>query len=123
MHGWTAAYVEGARAVGATDRWIARRHLVPGLAGPIAVLLSVNLGFAMLNLASLSFLGLGLQPPEPEWGGMIDDARPYFQARPWQMVLPGVSIAATVWIVNEAGDAIADLLDPRSVLGKRRRSG
>ncbi len=114
LQGWHATSIEGARAIGATDVWIAVRYLLPALAGPIAVLLSVNLGSAMLNLASLSFLGLGLQPPTPEWGSMVEGSRPFFQSHPWQMVLPGLSIALMVLIINKVGDAVVDVFDPRS---------
>jgi ABC-type dipeptide/oligopeptide/nickel transport system permease subunit len=67
----------------------------------------------MLNLAALSFLGLGAQPPTPEWGAMINEARVYLQLRPWQVLAPGLCITLTVLTVNLAGDALRDAVDPR----------
>jgi ABC-type dipeptide/oligopeptide/nickel transport system permease subunit len=73
-----------------------------------------NFGAVILGLASLSFLGLGMQPPTPEWGEMINEARGYFQNHPWQMVAPGLCIIITVLTVNLIGDALRDALDPRT---------
>ncbi len=87
--------------------------------GPAAVLATGDFGKIILGLASLSFLGLGMQPPTPEWGEMINEARGYFQTHPWQMIAPGLCIVATVLTVNLTGDAIRDNLDPRT---KRRRA-
>lgn len=114
-----APYVEGAVALGATRTRLVRRHLLPNVVGPAVVLATSNLGSVMLSLAALSFLGLGKQPPTPEWGVMINDARVYFQRYPWQMIAPGLCIAVTVLAVNLAGDALRDALDPR-VQGRRR---
>ncbi|MGI8552753.1 MAG: ABC transporter permease [Dehalococcoidia bacterium] len=110
-----APYVEGAIVIGAGRLRLLLRHLFPNVLGPSVVLATGNLGGVMLGLAALSFLGLGQQPPTPEWGQMINDARPYFQRFPWQMVAPGACIALTVLAVNLAGDALRDALDPRSV--------
>ena len=71
-------------------------------------------GAGILNLAALSFLGLGMQPPTPEWGMMTNEARPFFQRLPWQMIGPGLCIALTVLAVNLSGDALRDLLGPRA---------
>jgi peptide/nickel transport system permease protein len=90
------------------------RHLLPNVVGPAVVLATSNLGSVILSLAALSFLGLGKQPPTPEWGVMINDARVYFQRYPWQMIAPGLCIAVTVLAVNLTGDALRDALDPRS---------
>ncbi len=109
-----AGYVEGARAIGAGRAWLVGRHILPNLIGPTAVLATNNFGHVILGLASLSFLGLGIQPPTPEWGVMINEARAYFQTYPWQMIAPGLCIALTVLAVNLAGDALRDLLDPRT---------
>jgi ABC-type dipeptide/oligopeptide/nickel transport system permease subunit len=109
-----APYVEGAVALGA-QRWrIVGRHILPNAIGPAIVLATTNLGNVILGLAALSFLGLGIQPPTPEWGVMINDARPYFQREPWQMIAPGLCIVFTVLSVNLAGDALRDALDPRT---------
>jgi peptide/nickel transport system permease protein len=113
-----APYVEGATALGATRARVLLRHVLPNAIGPSVVLATSNLGSVLLGLAALSFLGLGIQPPTPEWGAMINDARPYFQRLPWQMIAPGLCIVATVLAVNLAGDALRDALDPRT--GGRR---
>ena len=73
-----------------------------------------NFGGVILGLASLSFLGFGMQSPTPEWGVMINEARAYFQTQPWQMVAPGLGIALTVLAINILGDALRDRLDPRT---------
>lgn len=112
-----ASYVEGAVALGASRWRIVFRHILPNIFGPALVLATANFGGVILGLASLSFLGLGMQPPTPEWGRMINDARPYFQRYPWQMVAPGLCIALTVLAVNLSGDALRD-----RVAGQRHRS-
>jgi peptide/nickel transport system permease protein len=114
-----APYVEGAIALGATRARVVVRHVLPNVVGPAVVLATGNLGGVVLGLAALSFLGLGIQPPTPEWGAMINDARPYFQRFPWQMIAPGLCIVVTVLCVNLAGDALRDALDPRAQ-GRRR---
>jgi ABC-type dipeptide/oligopeptide/nickel transport system permease subunit len=81
--------------------------------GPALVLATVNLGNALLSLTALSFLGLGAQAPQAEWGTMISGARAYFQTQPWVMVAPGVAIGATVLLVNLLGDELRDIADPR----------
>jgi peptide/nickel transport system permease protein len=78
------------------------------------VLATANFGSVILNLAGLSFLGLGMQPPTPEWGEMINEAARYFQDEPWQMIAPGLCIALTVLAVNLLGDALRDVADPRT---------
>jgi ABC-type dipeptide/oligopeptide/nickel transport system permease subunit len=115
----TAPYVEGAAALGASRLRSLLRHVLPNVVGPAVVLATANLGGVMLGLAALSFLGLGRQPPAPEWGVMINDARVYFQRYPWQMIAPGLCIVVTVLAVNLTGDALRDLLDPRGH-GRRR---
>ena len=109
----SAGYVEAARSAGAGPGRILVRHLLPNVAGPALVLATGNFGGVILSLASLSFLGFGIQPPLPEWGMMINESRAYFQTQPWQMVAPGLCIALTVLGVNLLGDALRDLLDPR----------
>ena len=90
------------------------RHALPNIIGPAAVLATANFGAVILNLAGLSFLGLGMQPPTPEWGEMINEAARYFEEYPWQMIAPGLCIAATVLAVNLLGDALRDVADPRT---------
>lgn len=106
-------YVEAARTVGASQTRVVLRHILPNMLGPALVLAAANLGNAMLGLASLSFLGLGVQAPQAEWGGMISGSRAYFQTYPWPMVAPGLCITAAVLAVNILGDALRDAIDPR----------
>jgi ABC-type dipeptide/oligopeptide/nickel transport system permease subunit len=106
-------YIMAARSVGADGRRVATRHVVPNLVGPILVLATANLGNAILSLTALSFLGLGVQPPQAEWGAMIASARGFFDTQPWVMVAPGLAITGTVVAVNVLGDALRDALDPR----------
>ena len=110
----SALYVESAIAAGAGHWRILLRHALPNIVGPAAVLATANFGAVILNLAGLSFLGLGMQPPTPEWGEMINEAARYFQDYPWQMIAPGMCIAATVLAINLLGDGLRDVADPRT---------
>jgi nickel transport system permease protein len=110
----TRDYVAAARLAGASRLDIARRHLLPALAGQLAVLASLDLGHWMLHVAGLSFLGLGMAAPAAEWGIMINDARPFFRVAPMLVVLPGAAILLTVLAFNLLGDALRDRLDPDS---------
>lgn len=118
-----AGYVEGAIALGASRWRIVLRHILPNIFGPALVLATANFGGVILGLASLSFLGLGMQPPTPEWGRMINDARPYFQRYPWQMIAPGLCIALTVLAVNLSGDALRDRIAGQRHRATRPRGG
>jgi peptide/nickel transport system permease protein len=106
-------YVDAARALGAPGWRIACRHVVPNAAAPIVVQASLSVAFAILAEASLSFLGLGIQPPQPSWGSMINAGRGYLQQAPWIVFGPGVALFVTVVGLNFVGDAIRDALDPR----------
>jgi len=109
----TRDYVEAARALGASGWWIARRHVLPNAATPIVVQASLSVAFAILAEASLSFLGLGIQPPAASWGSMINAGRGYLQQAPWIVFGPGAALFVTVVGLNFVGDAIRDGLDPR----------
>ncbi|MBN8909638.1 MAG: ABC transporter permease [Rhodospirillales bacterium] len=109
-----AGYVEAAICAGCGRRHVLIRHLLPNIVGPALVLATGNFGGVILSLASLSFLGFGIQAPTPEWGVLINEARAYFQTQPWQMVAPGLGIALTVLAVNLLGDALRDRWDPRT---------
>jgi peptide/nickel transport system permease protein len=110
----TREYVEAARASGATGWRVALRHIVPNILNPLIVQASLSVAFAILAEASLSFLGLGVQPPAPTWGSDINHARAYLSNGFWWMsVGPGVAILLTVLAFNFLGDSIRDLLDPR----------
>jgi peptide/nickel transport system permease protein len=106
-------YVLAARAVGASSLRIVVRHVVRNVAGPALVVASSNLGAAILSLTALSFLGLGVQPPEAEWGAMVSGGRMFFQTSPWVIVAPALAIGITAMAVNLLGDSLGDLADPR----------
>jgi peptide/nickel transport system permease protein len=106
-------YVEAALSLGASRTRVLWRHIGPNIIGPALVIMTVNLGNAMLSLAALSFLGLGIQPPTPEWGAMVSDARFHFQDHPWLIVAPGLAISLFVLSVNVLGDVLRDASDPR----------
>jgi ABC-type dipeptide/oligopeptide/nickel transport system permease subunit len=107
-------FVAAARAVGAHDRRILVRHILPNCLGPIIVAFTVGMGSAVMAEASLSFLGLGAQPPEPSWGAMVSHGKDYLRSAPWLTIFPGAAIAFTVVGFNVLGDAIRDVLDPRT---------
>jgi len=105
-------YVEAARSVGSSDLRIVRKHLLPNIMAPLIVLTTVYLSTAILTEAALSFLGLGTQPPEPSWGGMLNAARSYMERAPWLAVAPGLAIMMVVMGFNFLGDGLRDVLDP-----------
>ena len=102
-----------ARAVGAGDVRILITHLLPNTLATILVIASLRLGTAILTVATLSFLGLGIRPPAPEWGTMLTDGRQFLQIAPQVAVFPGLAIVVTVLAVNLLGDGLRDALDPR----------
>jgi peptide/nickel transport system permease protein len=106
-------YVLAARAIGANHLRIIMRHIVPNIAGPIIVLSTLAVGSIIILEAALSFLGLGVQPPTPDWGTMLASARPYIQTYPHIAIAPGVMISLTVLAFNLIGDGLRDALDPR----------
>ncbi len=112
-------YVTAARAAGAGSLRIIARHIAPNILGPIIVIASLDVGWIILGIAGLNFLGLGAQPPTPEWGAMLNDARPHLQTAPRLLLLPGMAIFVAVLGFNLLGDGLRDLLDPRTVYGKR----
>jgi peptide/nickel transport system permease protein len=107
------AYVRAAEALGASRRRIIFRHLLVNTAGPLLVAATLGVGDVILLEAGLSFLGLGVQPPQPSWGGMIFDARPVLESAPWVGIFPGILITLTVLAANLVGDALRDAFDPR----------
>ena len=106
-------YVEAARSMGVRDGAILTRHLLPNILSPIIVQVTQDIAQVMLAEATLSFLGLGVQPPFPSWGRMIQDALPYKEAHPVLLLAPTLALAATVMAFNFFGDALRDALDPR----------
>lgn len=106
-------FVEAARAVGAGHVRVVLRHLLPNLAPVLIVIATLDLGGAVLFTATLSFLGLGAQPPTPEWGAMLNAGREYVRYAPWTMIFPGAALFLTVMAVNLVGDRLSMVLDPR----------
>ena len=106
-------FVEAARAIGSGSVRIVLRHLLPNLAPILIVIATLDLGAAVLFTATLSFLGLGAQPPTPEWGAMLNAGREYVRYAPWTMVFPGLALFLTVMAVNLVGDRLSLVLDPR----------
>ncbi len=106
-------YIESARAAGASDVRIILRHLLPNVSSPLIVQTSLGFATAILAEAALSFLGLGVQPPTPSWGEMLNGARGYLEIDPWLIIGPGAAIFLAVLGFNFIGDGIRDVLDPR----------
>jgi peptide/nickel transport system permease protein len=106
-------YVLAARMLGARDGRIMLQHLLPNALAPILVIATLRVGTAILTAASLSFLGLGAQPPSPEWGAMLSDGRGYLTVAPHVAAFPGLAILITVLSFNLLGDGLRDALDPR----------
>ena len=106
-------YVQAARALGAGDGRILARAILPNVGGPIIVTASLGLATAVLEAAGLSFLGLGAQPPTPEWGSMLSQGRELVLIAPWVLTAPGIAVFLSVLGFNLVGDALRDLLDPR----------
>jgi peptide/nickel transport system permease protein len=107
-------YVDAARALGAPGWRVACRHVLPNAVTPIVVQASLSVAFAILAEASLSFLGLGIQPPQASWGSMINAGRGYLQQAPWIVFGPGGALFVTVVGLSFVGDAVRDALDPRA---------
>jgi ABC-type dipeptide/oligopeptide/nickel transport system permease subunit len=107
-------FVEAAHAIGSSASRVVLHHLLPNLAPTLIVIATLDLGSAVLFTATLSFLGLGAQPPTPEWGAMLNAGREYVRYAPWTMVFPGLALFLTVMAVNLVGDRLNAVLDPRS---------
>jgi peptide/nickel transport system permease protein len=106
-------YVEASRMIGNSE-WVTMwRHVLPNCVTPVAVLASSMFGWVLLSESALSFLGLGVAPPQPTWGNMLSGARSYMQTAVWLGVVPGLCIAVTLLGINLLGDAVRDRLDPR----------
>lgn len=105
-------YVEAARSIGAGDGRIMVVHIARNIIGPFVVLATLDMGWIILGIAGLSFLGLGAQPPTPEWGAMLNDSRSYMQTSPGLLLAPGVAIFLLVLGFNLLGDGLRDMLDP-----------
>lgn len=106
-------FVQAARAAGAGSGRIMGRHILPNALAPLIVQSTLSIGTALLDAAGLSFLGLGAQPPLPEWGAMLSGAQTYIQLAPWVVTFPGLAIMLAVLGFNLLGDGLRDVLDPR----------
>lgn len=107
-------YIEAAQSIGCSKTRIIGRHLIPNVLAPLIIVCSAQLGAIILVEASLSFLGLGLPPPNPSWGGMLQsEGRDYMRVAPWLAIYPGLAITIAVLAFNVFGDALRDVLDPR----------
>ncbi|MDP9265904.1 MAG: ABC transporter permease [Chloroflexota bacterium] len=106
-------FVESARAIGARDRDIIVRHMLPNSLGPIVVAATLGVASAIISESTLSFLGLGIQPPTPTWGNMLKDATSEMGLAPWTAIFPGMAIFLAVVSVNFIGDGLRDAFDPR----------
>jgi peptide/nickel transport system permease protein len=106
-------YVDAARASGGTNAHILTRHVLPNVVAPLLVLISMNVGWMITETAGLSFLGLGAQPPQADWGSMLADGRDFITVAYHVATIPGIAILILVLTLNIIGDALRDLLDPR----------
>ncbi len=108
------SYVHAAQSIGATASRVMLRHILPNVMAPVIVLFTTGVGNVILAESALSFLGLGVPPPAPTWGGMLTgSARNYMYLAPWMALAPGVCLTVVVFSINMFGDALRDLLDPR----------
>lgn len=117
-------YVEAARSVGASTNLILLRHILPNIMAPVIIVFTTRMGAAVLTEATISFLGYGIPPPIPSWGGMLSgDGRRFMSKAPWMALWPGLALALAVYGINMFGDGLRDLLDPRLRGGLGRYSG
>ena len=108
-----SSYLMAARLSGSSTPKLLVKHILPNIAGPILVTSVLDIGTMMMELAGLSFLGLGVKPPMAEWGSMISDGRVMLQTAPWMVLAPGGAIFVTVMIFNLLGDTLRDYMDPK----------
>jgi peptide/nickel transport system permease protein len=105
-------FVEATRVLGGSKYYIMIRHIMPGVLAPVVVMAALGMGGTILSASALGFLGLGLQPPAPEWGSMLNGGRTFLQLAPYCMIFPGLAIMLTVLAFNLLGDGLRDIMDP-----------
>lgn len=110
-----STYIEAAKLAGDNSLQIICRHVIPNIIGPIIVTATLDIGTMMMEIAGLSFLGLGAQPPVAEWGSMMSNGRSMLQTYPWVVLSPGIAIFVSVVIFNLFGDTLRDAVDPKNV--------
>ncbi|MBI2014426.1 MAG: ABC transporter permease subunit [Candidatus Rokubacteria bacterium] len=115
-------FVQSARALGARAARIMGRHVLPNIVGPIVILATLRMATAILTAAALSFIGLGVQPPAPEWGAMLAEGKAYLRVAPHVVVFPGITIMVVVLAFNLMGDGLRDALDPSTTIEGRTDS-
>lgn len=106
-------YIKAARCIGAGDLRILLKHILPNCMAPLIVQATLGMASAILSAAAMSFLGLGIQPPTPEWGAMLSSARQFIRDYPYTTIFPGLAIVITIFALNLLGDGLRDALDPR----------
>lgn len=106
-------YVVAARTIGCSDGRLLRRHILPNVIAPVIVIASVGIAWAIITAASLSFLGMGVQPPTPEWGSMVNEGMRHLRRAWWISSFPALAIVITVLAINLVGDGLRDALDPK----------
>jgi len=113
------SYIEGIRSLGGSDAYILRRYILPNLFNSLIILFTIRVGTVVLSVASLSFLGLGMQPPQADWGVMIQDAKVYFRSYPQLLIAPGLCILALCGSIQLVGDALRDRFSIRQSTQKQ----
>jgi len=108
-------YIDAALMVGAGRTKLITYYILPNIISPLIVQFALDIGGMMLTLSGLSFLGLGVQPPLPEWGNMLSEGRAYLQTAPWLLIYPGLAIFIVVAVFNTLGDIVRDVLDPKHI--------
>jgi peptide/nickel transport system permease protein len=117
-------YIDAAKAIGASTSRLLLRHLLPNVTPLLIIFFTVGIAGMIIGEASLSFLGFGVPPPEPSWGGMLSaEGRAFMQQAPWLALWPGLALTVVVWGINMFGDAVRDLIDPRLRGGSGRYGG
>lgn len=107
-------FVNLSKSAGASDCWILFKHIIPNVVGPIIVLATLNVGNVIMTISSLGFLGLGIQPPTPEWGAILNSGKNYLMIAPWIATFPGLAIMCAIFGFNLMGDGLRDIFEPKS---------